>query len=104
MNFEKYKEEFRQTIARMNVAIDHHSKNENIFEYGRLAVLKGVLEDMGHTIDGKIIPDTETGMQRAIFIMLDGESLGNFTNDTKGLFEIFTPDKEEKADDEKVEP
>ncbi len=102
--FEKYREEFRQTIAKMNVAIDHHNKSANFFEYGRLEVLKGILEDMGHKIDGKTIPDKESGMHRAIFITLDGESLGNFAGDTKGLFEIFTPEETDEVAEEKGEP
>ena len=103
--FEKYREEFRQTVARMNVAIDHHNKNGNLMECGKLEVLKDILSDMGHKIDGRVITDKDTGMHRAIFITLDGESLGNFAGDTKGLFEIFTPEtdeiKEEPYDEDK---
>lgn len=101
--YEKYREEFRQTIAKMNVAIDHHNRNVNLSECGRLEVLKSILEDMGHKVDGRIIADKETGMQRAIFITLDGESLGNFAGETKGLFEIFTPDEPNITDDPKEE-
>jgi hypothetical protein len=101
--FEKYREEFRQTVAKMNVAADHNNRTDNFYECGRLAVLKSIIEDMGHTVDGKMISDKDNGMQRAIFIMLDGESLGNFTSDTKGLFEIFTPDEPVEDQDETEE-
>ncbi len=101
--FEKYREEFRQTVTKMNVAADHNNKLNNFYECGRLAVLKSVLEDMGHTVDGKTIPDKDSGMKRIIFVMLDGESLGNFTNDSKGLFEIFTPDEPAEDQDETEE-
>ena len=96
--FEKYREEFRQTVAKMNVSIDHRSKNDNMMQCGRLEVLKDILEDMGHKVDGRIVTDKETGMHRAIFITLDGESLGNFAGDDNGLFEIFAP--EDKEDEE----
>ena len=90
--FEKYSEEFRQSVARMNVAVDHHDRNKNLMEAGRLQVLMDILRDMGHKVDGSIIPDKDSGMHRAIYITIDGESMGNFTGDTKGLFEIFTPE------------
>ena len=102
--FEKYKEDFRQTIARMNVAIDHHDRNKNIMESGRLQVLMDVLRDMGHKVDGSVITDKETGMRRALYITMDGESLGNFTGTTEGLFQVITPEvdaiQEEPYDDE----
>ncbi len=53
--FEKYREEFRQTVAKMNVAADHNNRTDNFYECGRLAVLKSIIEDMGHTVDGKLI-------------------------------------------------
>lgn len=101
--FEKYREEFRQTVTKMNVAADHNNKTNNFYECGRLAVLKSIIEDMGHTVDGKSIPDKDSGMTRVIFIMLDGESLGNFTSDTKGLFDIFTSDVPAEDQDETEE-
>ena len=101
--FEKYREEFRQTVAKMNVAADHNNKLNNFYECGRLAVLKSMLEDMGHTVDGKSIPDKDTGMKKIIFVMLDGESLGNFTGENKDLFEIFTPDEPAEEQDETEE-
>lgn len=109
MNFKKYKEEFRQTIAKMNVAVDHHAKNENMMEFGRLQVLKDILQDMGHTVDGCMVTDKESGMQRAVYMTLDGESLGNFTGNPEGLFEVITPKEDQipeaPADpEEKVEP
>lgn len=101
--YEKYREEFRQTVARMNVAIDHHDRNKNIMESGRLQVLMDVLRDLGHKVDGSVITDDDSGMRRALYITLDGESLGNFSGNTKGLFEIFTPEDEkpEQTDEEK---
>ena len=101
--FEKYKEDFRQTIARMNVAIDHHDRNKNIMESGRLQVLMEILRDMGHKVDGSVITDKETGMRRALYITMDGESLGNFTGNTEGLFQVITPETaagDEGPDDE----
>lgn len=101
--FEKYREEFRQTVTKMNVAADHNNKNDNFYECGRLAVLKSVIEDMGHTIDGKTVPDKDTGMMKVIFVMLDGESLGNFTSDNKDLFEIFTPSADNQTETDETE-
>lgn len=102
--FEKYREEFRQTVARMNVAIDHHDKNKNLFECGRLKMLEDILKDMGHKIEGRVIPDKDTGMQRAIFVMLDGESLGNFMPDNnKSLFEALTLEESSEEPDETEE-
>lgn len=101
--YEKYREEFRQTVARMNVAIDHHDKNTNLFECGRLKMLEDILKDMGHKVEGRVIPDKDTGMQRAIFVMLDGESLGNFMPDNKGLFEVFTPEESAEVETEETE-
>ena len=92
MNYKSYKEEFRQTVARMNVAVDHNDRNRNLTEYGRLQVLADVLKDMGHVVDGNIIA-VDSNMFRAIYITLDGESLGNFTgNVNKSLFEVITPE------------
>lgn len=102
--YEKYREEFRQTVARMNVAIDHHDKNKNLYECGRLKMLEDILKDMGHKVEGKVITDKDTGMQRAIFVMLDGESLGNFAGNTKELFEIFAPEETDEVAEENGEP
>lgn len=100
--FERYKEDFRQTAARMNVAIDHNDRNRNMAECGRLDVLKDVLLDMGHKVEGRVITDKETGMHRAIYITIDGESMGNYAGNDKGLFEIFTPEESaEDTEDEK---
>ena len=99
--FERYKEEFRQTCARMNVSIDHSNKPENLTQCGKLEILKDILEDMGHKVDGRIITDKDTGMRRAIFITLDGESLGNFAGEDKGLFEIFTPEEDSEDTEDK---
>lgn len=101
MNFKHYKEEFRQTVARMNVAVDHNDRNRNLVEYGRLQVLADILKDMGHTVDGNIIA-VDNNMYRAIYITLDGESLGNFTgNVSKSLFEVVVPEeKEEDSENE----
>lgn len=102
MNFKKYKEEFRQTIARMNVAVDHNDRNRNLTEYGRLQVLADILKDMGHVVDGNIV-SVESNMFRAIYMTLDGESLGNFTGNTKGLFEIITPQDDNIPEDQKAD-
>lgn len=100
--FERYKEDFRQTAARMNVAIDHNDRNRNMAECGRLDVLKDVLLDMGHKVEGRVITDKDSGMHRAIYITIDGESMGNYAGNDKGLFEIFTPEEtEEVIEDEK---
>ena len=99
--FEKYREAFRQAITRLNVSLDHRDKARNMTECGKLEVLKDILIDMGHKVEGSVIPDKETGMHRAIYITIDGESMGNFTGDTKGLFEIFTPEAD--SDDETKE-
>ena len=99
--FERYKEDFRQTAARMNVAIDHNDRNRNMAECGRLDVLKDVLLDMGHKVEGRVITDKDSGMHRAIYITIDGESMGNYAGNDKGLFEIFTPEEDSEVTEDK---
>lgn len=96
MNFNTARDAFRDTITYMNVAADHSDKTKNIMEYGRLQVFAMFLEDMGHTIDGSIITDEDTGMRRCVFMTMDGQSLGNYTkNVPDGLFTVITPEKPE---------
>lgn len=97
MNFEKLKEEFRQSVARMNVAVDHNDRNTNLIEYGRLDVLSQILNDMGHTVEGSVVP-VESNMHRIIYMTIDGKSLGNFVGNVKNSFYVFSPDAEKETE------
>ena len=102
MNFNTARDAFRDTITYMNVACDHSDKVKNIMEYGRLQVFAMFLEDMGHTIDGSIITDDDTGMKRCVFMTMDGQSLGNYTkNAPEGLFTVIKPETNNETEEEK---
>lgn len=101
MNFEKYKDALKESVARMNAAADHKAKADNNIEYGRIQVFVLLLEDMGHTIVGRVTKDKETGLRRFIYLMLDGQKIGEVNNETGsilGLTEEAPEDPEEKVE------